>query len=217
MDISMFDIVENGVSNVEISSTIAEMLKSKYNKEFCIKMIGNRYGTSTDDTVTVFCFPKNNEKLLFTATLNKEETILEDDYYLKKITFELQENIKDIFKTHGNDTIVKTEIMGLNQLEENLGILEFIDKYADTNFLSYIICSKIISDDILKEIYYEIEKKYKNIHLKTLVYFIDERDFEEFCELSKKIPSVTDAIIKKSNVIEEKIIKIFEGNVIIIK
>ena len=217
MDISMFDIVENGVSNVEISNSIIEKLNSKYNEEFCVKMLGNRYGTSTDDTVTAFCFPKNNEKLLFTATLNKEETILEDDYYLKKIAFDVQEDIKEKFKKYGYDSVVKNEIIGLNQLKENLGVLEFINKYKNVNFLAHIVCSKEISDEILKQIYAEIEKIYKSIHLRTLIYFIDENYFQDFNELSNKIPSVTDAIIKKYNVKDEKIIKIFEEKIIIIK
>lgn len=217
MDVSIFDIVENGVSNSEISKSITDKLKDKYNEEFCVKLIGNRFGTSTDDTVTTFCFPKNDESLLFTATLNKEETILEDDYYIKKLTTEIQENIKKQFKKYTQSVVAKAELMGLNRLNENMDVLDFIDKYKDTNFLAYIVCSENVLDQDLMDIYVEIEKLYNNINLRTLIYFIDESKFEEFYELSNKIPSVTETIINKYNVKNEKIIKIFEKNIIVIK
>ena len=98
MYISIFDIVENGVSNRDISNAITKMLKDKYGEEFEVKMIGNRYGTFDDNAVTTYCFPKSNENLLFTATMNKEQTVLEDDFYLRKVTFDLEENIKSEFK-----------------------------------------------------------------------------------------------------------------------
>lgn len=217
MDISIFDIVENGVSNTEISNCILEKLKNKYNEEFCVKMIGNRYGTSTDDTVTTYCFPKKCENLLFTASLNKDGTIFEDDYCLKKITFELQENIKKEFEKYNFNVIIKAEIIGLNKLDEFFSVKEFIQKYSNSSFLVQIVCSEKILDHELERIYSQIKSVYKNIYLKTLVYFINKDKFEEFSELSKKIPSVTESIIRSYDVKEEKIIKIFEEKVIIIK
>lgn len=217
MDISVFDIIENGVSNSEISDVITQKLKEKYNEEFAVKMIGNRYGTCDDNTVTTYCFPKNNENLLFTSTLNKEQTVLEDDYYLKKVTSELEQNIKDEFKEKNINSVVKSEIIGLNKLIKELNVQEFIRKYDTTNFLTHIICSENVSEDVLKNIYSQLEKKYKNIHLKTLVYFIDKDKFENFCEISKKMPFTTESIIKKYSVKDEKIIKIFEEKITIVK
>lgn len=217
MDISIFDIIENGVSNSEISNVITEKLKEKYNEEFVVKMIGNRYGTACDNTVTTYCFPKSNENLLFTATMNKEQTVLEDDYYLRKVTFELEENIKNEFTENNINTVVKSKIIGLNNLEKDLTVQEFIKKYNTTNFIAHIICSDNVSENILKNIYNKLENKYKNIHLKTSVYSIDKNKFKEFLEVAKKMPSVTNSIISEFSIKDEKIIKIFEGKVNIIK
>lgn len=217
MDISIFDIVENGVSNSEISDVITEKLKEKYNEEFAVKMIGNRYGTAYDNTVTTYCFPRNNENLLFTAIMNKEQSVLEDDYYLQKVTFELEENIRNEFTENNINTVVKTEIIGLNKLEKELSVQEFIKKYNTTNFISHIICQDNVPEDILKNIYNKLENKYKNIHLKTSVYFIDKNKFEDFFDVAKKMPSVTNSIISEYAIKDEKIIKIFEGKVNIIK
>lgn len=217
MDISIFDIVENGVSNSDISDVVTKKIKDKYDEEFVVKMIGNRYGTFDDNTVTTYCFPKTNENLLFTVTMNKEQTVLEDDYYLRKVTFDLEENIKSEFKENNINVIVKSKIIGLNKLERELTIQEFIKKYNTTNFIAHIICSENVSEDDLKNIYNNLENKYKNIHLKSSVYFIDENKFEEFSKVANKIPSITNSIISEYSIKDERIIKIFEGTVNVLK
>lgn len=216
MELSVFDIIDNGVSNQEISISITEKLKDKYNEEFCIKMIGNRYGTVTNDFVCAYCFPKNNEKVLFNAKLNKEQTILEDDYYLKKLSCKLQENFEDNFKKIDADIIAKIKIIGLNKLEEDINLEKFVENFRDVNFLTKIVCTKNISKEALKDVYSNIEKNYKNINLKSVVYSIDDSDFNKLKTLSEKLPELTDSIIQKYNVKEEKLIKISDGNIVII-
>lgn len=216
MELSVFDIIGNGVSNQEISVSIAEKLKDKYNEEFCVKMLGNRYGTATNDFVCAYCFPKNNEKVLFNAQLNKEQTILEDDYYLKKVSCKLQDTFEDNFKKKDIDIIAKIKIIGLNKLEEDINLEKFVESFENVNFLTKIVCTEKISEDVLKDVYSNIEKIYKNINLKSAVYFIDNNDFNELKRLSKKTPELTDSIIQKCNVKEERLIKISDGNIVII-
>lgn len=217
MELSVFDIIGNGVSNQEISGTIAQKLKDKYNEDFCVKMIGNRYGTANDDFVLAYCFPKNNEKVLFTASLNKDETVLEDDYYLKNVSFMLGDTFENEFKKNNAEVIAKIKTIGINKLNENLSIKEFIENYEETSFLAKFICSKKIDEEILKDIYSQVEKEYKNINLKSAVYYMENEKLEEFKDVAQKIPDITEAIIEKYNAKEEKIIKISEGNVVIIK
>ncbi len=216
MELSVFDIIGNGVSNQEISISITEKLKDKYNEEFCVKMLGNRYGTATNDFVCAYCFPKNNEKVLFNAKLNKEQTILEDDYYLKKVSYMLQDTFEDKFKEIDIDIIAKIKIIGLNELEEDINLEKFIENFRDTDFLTKIVCTENISEDVLKDVYSNIERNYKNINLKSAVYSVDNNDFKELKVLSEKLPELTDSIIQKYNVKEEKLIKISDGNIVII-
>ena len=46
---------------------------------------------------------------------------------------------------------------------------------------------------------------------------MENEELEEFKDVAQKIPDITEAIIEKYNAKEEKIIKISEGNVVIIK
>lgn len=217
MELSVFDIIGNGVSNQEISDSITQKLKDKYNEDFSVKMIGNRYGTATNDSVTVYCFPRSDEKILFTASLNKEQTILEDDYYLKKVSCILQDAFESNFKKEDIDIVAKIKIIGVNQLKEEIDIEKFIRNYENSTFLAKFVCSKEVDEEILKNIYTNIGKEYENINLKSAVYFMDTSDFEEFKKVSEKIPDVTESIIQKYNSKEEKLIKISGGNIVVIK
>ena len=153
MEASIFDIIGNGISNEEISNVIKLKLHEKYGEEFVVKMIGNRYGMDSNDTVTTFCSPKDNDRLLFTAILNKEQTILKDDYIFRSMKFELEECIEKLFKEKNIDVIVRIETIGINKFDEKLTVQEFIDKFNNFNFLAYIITKNIVSKEILKEIY----------------------------------------------------------------
>lgn len=217
MELSVFDIVGNGVSNQEISNTIIQKLKNKYNEEFCVKMIGNRYGTAANDSITAYCFSKKNEKMLFTAILNKDETILEDDFYLRKVSYMLQDTFESKFRKKDIDIIIKIKIIGVNFLKNEMSVESFVENYKKSIFLAKFICSKEIDEETLKEIFLQVGNEYKNINVKSAVYFIDVEDFEKLKKVAQKIPDINVSIIEKYNIKEEKMLQISEGNVIIIK
>lgn len=217
MELSIFDVIGNGVGNQEISENIVKKLQKKYNTEFSVKRIGNRYGTNDDNTVTTYCCPQNNENLMFTAILNKEQTSLEDDYPLRSISFELEQFIKNKLKDENINALVKCTIIGLNKISEFLSVNEFINKFNNTNFLVYIVSDSNISDEILQEIFTSLDSDNNNIFLKSLIYTIDKNNFNEFFNIASTLPSITDSIIENFSIKEEKIMKLFEGTVTKIK
>lgn len=217
MDISIFDVIGNGISNKEISDVIIKKLYEKYQVEFVVKMIGNRYGTNTNDTVTTFCYPKDNERLIFTTILNREQTILEDDYMLRSVTFELEESIKKEFEKNNIDAFAKIEIIGKNTLDEFLTVQEFIDKFDNFNFLAYIVSKNKTSNEVLNNVYKNLENKYPNIYLKSLIYMLEENGFCECLEIAQVRPIITETIIRNYSVIDEAIMKIVDKQIFRIK
>ena len=217
MEVSIFDVIGNGISNEEISNVIKLKLHEKYGKEFVVKMIGNRYGMDSNDTVTTFCSPQDNEKLLFTAILNKEQTILKDDYILRSIKFELEESIEKLFKENNVDVLVRIETIGINRLEEKMTVQEFIDKFKNFNFLAYVVIKGVASKEVLQDVYKILRKKYKNIYLKNLIYMLEEEDFDECFETIKSSPVISIAFIEQYVIKDEAIIKIVDDEVFVIK
>ena len=217
MDISIFDVIGNGISNKEISDVIIKKLYEKYQIEFVVKMIGDRYGTNTNDTVTTFCYPQNNKNLIFTAILNREQTNLEDDYMLRSVTFELEESIKKEFEKNNIDVFAKIEIIGKNKLNEFLTVQEFIDKFDNFNFLAYIVSKNKISNEVLNDVYKNLENKYPKIYLKSLIYMLEEKGFCECLEIAQVRPTITETIIRNYSVIDEAIMKIVNKQIFRIK
>ena len=217
MEVSIFDVIGNGISNEEISNVIKLKLHEKYGKEFVVKMIGNRYGMDSNDTVTTFCSPQDNEKLLFTAILNKEQTILKDDYILRSIKFELEESIEKVFKENNVDVLVRIETIGINRLEEKMTVQECIDKFENFNFLAYVVIKGVASKEVLQDVYKILRKKYKNIYLKNLIYMLEEEDFDECFETIKSSPVISIAFIEQYVIKDEAIIKIVDDEVFVIK
>lgn len=217
MELSIFDVIGNGISNKEISDVIVRKLYERYQVEFVVKMIGNRYGTNSNDTVTAFCYPKDNESLIFTAILNREQTILEDDYMLRYVTFELEESIKKEFEKNNVDAFAKVEIIGKNKLDEFLTVQEFIDKFDNFNFLAYIVSKNKVSNEVLNNVYKNLENKYSNIYLKSLIYMLEESGFDKCLEISQVRPTITETIIRNYSVIDEAIMKIVDKQIFRIK
>lgn len=211
MDFSIFDVIDNGVSNQEISEKITQKLKEKYNEEFSVKMNGNRYGTSDDNTVTTYCSPLNNENLVFTATLDKEQINLEDDYYLKSISFELENFIKNEFKNDNIDISIKSEIIGLNKLPNPTTLSDFIIQNPSSSFLSYIVSNSDISDEYIEKLLKNLNSNYQNIYFKSYLYSVDK--FEEYVEISSTLPSTNSSIIKRFSPKQESLYKLFEGTI----
>ena len=213
MEISIFDIIANGIGNADISKVIEEKLCEKYKEKFLVKRIGNRYGAENNETVTTFCTPTNNENLIFKVTLNQEQTKLEDDYKYRKVTYELEECIQKEFKKYNIEIIVKSEIIGKNKIEDFVSVQEFINKFENTSFLMYIITKEEISKEILEKIYNSLNTKYINIYLKSVIYNTNEKDYKELKEILKTVPSINSSIIEKYNGIQNAIIKIHENKV----
>ena len=215
--ISIFNVIGNGISNQEISNKIIEMLNKKYNQKFLVKRIGNRYGANNTDSVTTYCNPENNEELIFTTTLNKEQTEIEDDYKLRCVEFELEKYMKSIFQRNNIDIIVKVKTIGKNKLEKFLTVQEFIDIYNETNFLAHIVGYETITEDILKKVYGLLNAKYRNIYLNSLIYTIGENEFKEFYDITKTLPQINTSLIEQYDIKNEIIIKINEGKIYKIK
>ena len=213
MDISMFDIIDDSINNDAIVSTAISLLHEKYNKNFSVQRIGNRYGGETNDFVTLYCSPEDNKNLVFLIKLNKDKELVEDDYMMKSISYQLEKGILDEFEKHHINIIVKSEIIGINKVNEIIDIQDLINKYKDISFLVYIICKDNIEEQDLKSIYEELNKKYDNLFLKSFIYIIEEDNYKICYENTKTLPTVTNSIIQKYNVKNKRIIRINNGKI----
>lgn len=217
-NISLFDIADTGVSNYEIVPLILEELEKKYIKTFCIKCIGERYGTDKFDEVTAYCSPIEDEKFVFTVRFDMiNEQIIEDDYYIRNNCYELEKNIEKILEENEIELINKVEIFGKNQIDEEMTVSEFSEKYQNANYISIIVINNEKFNGNLEKGFEYVRDKYNKIYLKTIIYIVDGKDYEILSQESKIVPYFSTTTIEKYNIKEQHNISIHQGRVIKIK
>ncbi len=209
-ELSMFDLIGDGVGNSDIAKIVEEKLKEKYDEDFSVVMIGNRYGAA-QDSVTTYCTSK--EGVVFTSILNKDQTILEDDFYLKSVTFDVEQELNRLFKECGISSIVKADIVGINKVEEKYSLQDFINEYEGFNFLVYVVGDNEAIKNNIEPIYNKLAESYNGIHIKSFVYVLENESYKSFEEYSKLLPSVNSSIIKTYNVESEYNFKLYENKV----
>lgn len=218
MKISLFDIAGNVISNSEVSRLIVQKLEEKYNEKFLVKMIGNRYGMGTFNEATAYCCPANCEKMIFTVTFDMvKEVLLSDDFFIKTTCYELEKNILNEFQKKKIDAFSKVEIFGKNTLDKIYSVQEFTDKYYQNNFLAIIVVKDDISEKKLNDIFSNIKNKFNNIYLKTLIYIMENSDFDKCHKLSETVPNLTTSFIEHYSIKYMNVVKVYKDEIIKIK
>ena len=88
--ITCFTVVKN---NKEKTTNVINSIMP-FDTENCVKYKGNYLAGYSSEKRDTDIKELDNEKLLFTAVLNKEQTILKDDYIFRSVKFELEEYIE---------------------------------------------------------------------------------------------------------------------------
>lgn len=95
---------------------VANLLGQKYGIEFGVKSIGNRLASDKADTVTAYCYPKNNEKVIFEAVMNAEHKLVADDYLVRVLEVEAKEIIENKFTENGIKATALVSVFHLSSL-----------------------------------------------------------------------------------------------------
>ena len=84
--------------NNETANDVCIALAEKYGEDFVAVKIGDRFNT---DSAKLYVHPKNNEEVLFTARINKDSGIVEDNYIEEKINYQVENVLLNAFLEKG--------------------------------------------------------------------------------------------------------------------
>ena len=161
MEFSNEEYEKNDLTIQEISNGIITKLNQKYNKDFLIRSINNRYGMGDFENVIAICSPKDNENILFNVIYNMlDEKIVDENFWIKDTSNELDEYVLKQFRNIGKNAIVKTEVFGIKMLEHKYSVQEFSNSFNNSNFLTTIIVYVAITKIHLDIIYNNVKKTY---------------------------------------------------------
>lgn len=218
MEISNYNNIEKSLAYNEIEQQILKKLKYNFGYDFLVRRIENRYGMGDFENVIAICSLKNDDNMLFTVIYDIiNEKIVEDNFFVKCTSYELEKYILSELKDANKEAIVKIEIFGKRELEKIYSVQEFSEIYKNNNFLATIIIKDKISKYELEKVFTNINKKYKNIFLKTLIYTIPNENFDEFSQKVYLLPEISETFIKEYSINNMYIRKIHNNEIIKIK
>ena len=76
----MFSLIGCSAINQEQADQAISFLEEKYKQKFVATHIGERYGTSTNDTITTILHPEGKEYVTFKVITTKDGELVADGY-----------------------------------------------------------------------------------------------------------------------------------------
>lgn len=218
MEISNSNSMQKSLVDVNMGEKIVKQLAEKYNEKFIIKKMARQYGVGDFNNIKAICSLENNNKMNFEITYSMiNETIEDDEYYIKSTSYELEDfiikNLNDIQK----EAIAKVEIFGKRSLEKKYSVEEFTSEYSSCNFLATIVIKENISEDELNNVFENLKNRYKNLYLKTLIYIVKQENFDVLYNETKDFPNISQTQIEENCPNNMYIIKLYNNEIIKIK
>ena len=128
--------------NEKQAEQMVNLLEEKYEEEFVVTHIGQRYGTATNDTVTTYVHPKENENLSFKAIMTKDGQLVGDGYIPVLISDQFNDMMKSELEPLGIESETYTFIMkarSAGETDKSITIEEYVEKYQPAYFSAHMI------------------------------------------------------------------------------
>ncbi len=99
--------------DVKNAGEIADLLKQKYGVEFAVKSIGDRLSSGNGATVTAYCYPKDNNSILFEAKMHVSGELVSDNYLAAVLEEEARKLIETAYEENGITAAADVTILRL--------------------------------------------------------------------------------------------------------
>ena len=128
-------IFDSTKSEVRIAKKV---LKEKYNEDFEIITLGGRWGTLTNDTFTVKCYPVSDPDCIFKAEIQKEGHYVFDEYVSTRVCKRLKTEIEEMMNGVQVSVYVHAVPSSNDGTDSNVSYEEFV-KENKVHFGIYLV------------------------------------------------------------------------------
>ena len=128
-------IFDSTKSEVRIAKKV---LKEKYNEDFEIITLGGRWGTLTNDTFTVKCYPVSDPDCIFKAEIQKEGHYVYDEYVSTRVCKRLKTEIEEMMNGVQVSVYVHAVSSSNDGTDSNVSYEEFV-KENKVHFGIYLV------------------------------------------------------------------------------
>ncbi len=128
-------IFDSTKSEVRIAKKV---LKEKYNEDFEIITLGGRWGTLTNDTFTVKCYPVSDPDCIFKAEIQKEGHYVFDEYVSTRVCKRLKTEIEEMMNGVQVSAYIEAVPSSNDGTDSNVSYEEFV-KENKVHFGIYLV------------------------------------------------------------------------------
>lgn len=203
--------------DINNAQEISNLLNQKYGIEFVVKSIGNRLASDKADTVTAYCYPKNNETVIFEAVMNLKRELVFDDYPVRLLEVEAKNIIEKKFAEKDITATVDVSIARISASEKLIGA-KLNDVIAENPNISLtfttILCdganARTTYDTVvtlLKEFYNGNPK----MLLGTTVWKYSDNSYADCRDEINSIPHISNTVLEQYSPISKVNIAIVNG------
>ncbi len=128
-------IFDSTKSEVRIAKKV---LKEKYNEDFEIITLGGHWGTLTNDTFTVKCYPVSDPDCIFKAEIQKEGHYVFDEYVSTRVCKRLKTEIEEMMNGVQVSAYIEAVPSSNDGTDSNVSYEEFV-KENKVHFGIYLV------------------------------------------------------------------------------
>ena len=128
-------IFDSTKSEVRIAKKV---LKEKYNEDFEIITLGGHWGTLTNDTFTVKCYPVSDPDCIFKAEIQKEGHYVFDEYVSTRVCKRLKTEIEEMMNGVQVSAYIEAVPYSNDGTDSNVSYEEFV-KENKVHFGIYLV------------------------------------------------------------------------------
>ncbi len=164
---------------------IEKLLREKYGAEFEVISVGNRLASSGMDTVTAFCRPIDDSRVVFEVKMNDSHQIVSDSFVERVVEVQAEKELEDIFSKQGIRAAVYAHIFPVPE-NTDYRHADYFDIIRNTPGLSFtfktVVCERTEDDTVYNAIAEILMSHYRlNDSLKcgTSAYHISAGQYDE--------------------------------------
>lgn len=205
--------------NVDNAESIKKLLNQKYGIEFEVKSIGNRLADGELDTVKAYCYPKNNDKVIFDAVMNIKNELVFDDYLVRLLETEAKEVIESRMAEVGIKATVAVSVSHIdNELQStDLNLKDIIAEHPELSLtFSTVLCENVNAEDLYNVVADILNGFYSgnpNMMLGTTIWKYTETACNKCSEDVNSVSRISKTLLEKYDPISQVNIAIVYGTI----
>lgn len=208
MAVSIFSLLGCSDMDKNQAEDVQNLLKEKYGQEFTVRSIGGRYGTATNDTVTTYVHPTDNESLSFKAVMNKSGELVADSYIPRIISDSLNQTLQQDLEAEGIESETIAVIMKADSSAEKnpeITLEEYVKTYKPAYFSADMIVKETadLTPERFEKALQSVYQAGSDTNFQVHVHVIAEADYEEVSAEYQQLAEVSDSWFIDYNVVDE--------------